>query len=56
MNVVLVDDNDSFGTIETAEEWLKQEDPSAYGIRKVMISKYGSPGSKIRPEGNLLLM
>lgn len=37
--------------VETAEEWLKHEDEVAYEMRQAMITKHGSPGSKIRPEG-----
>lgn len=37
---------------ESAEDWLKREDKQAYKLRDSVISKFGSPGSSVKAEGN----
>lgn len=37
---------------QSAEEWLKREDPAAHSIRDDIMKRLGMPGTYIRPEGN----
>ena len=37
---------------QSAEEWLKREDPAAFAIRDDVMKRLGMPGTYIRPEGN----
>jgi hypothetical protein len=38
---------------QSAEEWLKNEDKSAFKLRDGVIQRFGYPGSPVRAEGNV---
>jgi hypothetical protein len=43
---------EELGERQTAEDWLKREEPRAFEIRDDIMKRLGTPGSYIRPEGN----